>query len=61
MHSQSCITITMSDVLQQLDPTLQGGEAAHDQGLEQTMFDRLIHMVGPSIRGLRKKGNKNPN
>ncbi|KAL8586829.1 hypothetical protein ACOMHN_052705 [Nucella lapillus] len=28
----------------QLDPTLQGSEAAHREGLEQTLFDRLMKM-----------------
>ncbi|XP_053387906.1 uncharacterized protein LOC123563456 isoform X2 [Mercenaria mercenaria] len=28
----------------QLDPTIQGADAAHQNGLEQTMFDRLIRM-----------------
>ncbi|XP_060575626.1 protein ZGRF1-like [Ruditapes philippinarum] len=28
----------------QLDPTIQGADAAHQNGLEQTMFDRLIKM-----------------
>ena len=32
-------------ILQQLDPTIQGTEAAHSQGLEQTIFDRLLRMV----------------
>ncbi|XP_033643688.1 protein ZGRF1-like isoform X3 [Asterias rubens] len=27
----------------QLDPTIQGSEAAHSYGLEQTLFNRLIH------------------
>ena len=31
--------------LQQLDPTIEGAKAAHDRGLEQTMFDRLTKMV----------------
>ena len=26
----------------QLDPTLAGGDATHNDGLEQTLFDRLI-------------------
>ena len=29
----------------QLSPTIQGSEASHQQGLEQTMFDRLAKMV----------------
>ena len=29
----------------QLDPTLEGSEAAHQNGLGQTLFDRLLHMV----------------
>lgn len=28
----------------QLDPAVQGSEAAHDQGLEQTLFDRLTKL-----------------
>ncbi|XP_033739049.1 uncharacterized protein LOC117326402 isoform X2 [Pecten maximus] len=28
----------------QLDPTIQGSEAAHNNGLEQTLFDRLMKM-----------------
>jgi len=30
---------------QQLDPTIQGADSAHECGLEQTLFDRLIKMV----------------
>ena len=29
----------------QLDPTIQCGDATHDSGLEQTLFDRLVKMV----------------
>lgn len=29
----------------QLPPTIQGSESAHDNGLEQTLFDRLCLMV----------------
>ena len=29
----------------QLDPTIQGSEAAHSYGLEQTLFNRLIHQA----------------
>ena len=32
-------------MLQQLDPTLQGSDAAHEEGLEQTLLDRLMKMV----------------
>ncbi len=32
-------------VLQQLDPTIQGSEAAHKEGLEQTLFDRMGKLV----------------
>ena len=32
-------------MLQQLDPTLQGSDAAHKEGLEQTLLDRLMKMV----------------
>ncbi|XP_016076608.1 PREDICTED: protein ZGRF1-like isoform X2 [Miniopterus natalensis] len=31
----------------QLPPTLQGSDAAHENGLEQTLFDRLCLMVSP--------------
>ena len=34
--------------LQQLPPTIQGSEASHDHGLEQTLFERLTLMVGVS-------------
>ena len=30
---------------QQLDPTIQGSEAAHEEGLEQTLFERITKMV----------------
>ena len=29
----------------QLPPTIQGSDAAHENGLEQTLFDRLCLMV----------------
>lgn len=32
-------------LIQQLSPTIQGSEASHESGLEQTLFDRLIKMV----------------
>lgn len=38
--------------LQQLDPTIQGSDAANECGLEQTLFDRLIKMVWLSNYGL---------
>ena len=34
------------NVFQQLPPTIQGSEASHDHGLEQTLFERLTLMVG---------------
>lgn len=30
----------------QLPPSIQGSDAAHENGLEQTLFDRLCLMVG---------------
>ncbi|XP_056017208.1 protein ZGRF1-like isoform X2 [Ostrea edulis] len=40
----ACQKLVLVGDPKQLDPTIQGSEANHTQGLEQTMFDRLIKM-----------------
>lgn len=41
----------------QLPPTIQGSESVHGKGLEQTLFDRLCLMVGPTYHIFTKDGN----
>ncbi|XP_076449663.1 5'-3' DNA helicase ZGRF1-like [Babylonia areolata] len=40
----ACEKLVLVGDPKQLDPTLQGSEAAHGEGLEQTLLDRLIKM-----------------
>ncbi|KAK2185327.1 hypothetical protein NP493_240g05009 [Ridgeia piscesae] len=39
-----CSKLVLVGDPKQLSPTIQGSEAAHSQGLEQTLFDRLLLM-----------------
>lgn len=43
----------------QLPPTIQGSESVHEQGLEQTLFDRLCLMVGAAEHTFGKGGECN--
>lgn len=43
----------------QLPPTIQGSESVHEQGLEQTLFDRLCLMVGAAKHAFGKGGEWN--
>ncbi|XP_067670945.1 5'-3' DNA helicase ZGRF1-like [Haliotis asinina] len=40
----SCEKLVLVGDPKQLDPTIQGSEAAHSDGLEQTLFDRLMKL-----------------
>ncbi|XP_061196236.1 protein ZGRF1-like [Saccostrea echinata] len=44
MSKCACEKLVLVGDPKQLDPTIQGSEASHSEGLEQTMFDRLIKM-----------------
>ncbi|XP_062594375.1 LOW QUALITY PROTEIN: uncharacterized protein LOC134255841 [Saccostrea cucullata] len=44
MSKFACEKLVLVGDPKQLDPTIQGSEANHSEGLEQTMFDRLIKM-----------------
>ncbi|XP_074646101.1 5'-3' DNA helicase ZGRF1-like [Tubulanus polymorphus] len=45
----SCHKIVLVGDPKQLGPTLQGSEAAHEEGLEQTLFDRTLKMGYNSV------------